>query len=86
MSSVAHIPDDPLPLGRRRIQRTPGGLVVAWLRANLFPSIPSTIVTLLLVFVLGKACISVWQWAWTPIQVVDRDPAEPDRFRILHAS
>ncbi|MFI2780676.1 ABC transporter substrate-binding protein [Streptomyces sp. ALB3] len=28
--------------------------------------------------------ISVWQWAWTPIQVVDRDPAEPDRFRTLH--
>jgi ABC-type branched-subunit amino acid transport system substrate-binding protein len=28
--------------------------------------------------------ISVWQWAWTPIQVVDRDPAEPNRFRILH--
>ena len=29
--------------------------------------------------------ISVWQWAWPPIRVVDRDPAEPDRFRILHA-
>ncbi|NGO13576.1 amino acid ABC transporter substrate-binding protein [Streptomyces sp. HC44] len=29
--------------------------------------------------------ISVWQWAWPPVQVVDRDPAEPDRFRILHA-
>jgi ABC-type branched-subunit amino acid transport system substrate-binding protein len=28
--------------------------------------------------------ISVWQWAWPPIQVVDRDPAAPDRFRILH--
>ncbi len=28
--------------------------------------------------------ISVWQWAWPPVQVVDRDPAEPDRFRILH--
>ncbi|MGV9384139.1 ABC transporter substrate-binding protein [Nonomuraea sp. NPDC003707] len=28
--------------------------------------------------------ISVWQWAWTPVQVVDRDPAEPDRFRVLH--
>jgi ABC-type branched-subunit amino acid transport system substrate-binding protein len=28
--------------------------------------------------------ISVWQWAWTPIQVADRDPAESDRFRILH--
>lgn len=29
--------------------------------------------------------ISVWQWAWPPIQVADRDPAKPDRFRILHA-
>ncbi|MFE0137100.1 ABC transporter substrate-binding protein [Streptomyces sp. NPDC059037] len=29
--------------------------------------------------------ISVWQWDRPPIQVVDRDPAEPDRFRILHA-
>ena len=30
--------------------------------------------------------ISVWQWAWPPVQVVDRDPAKPDRFRILHTS
>ena len=29
--------------------------------------------------------IGVWQWAWAPVQVVDRDPARPDRFRILHA-
>ncbi|WP_282794606.1 ABC transporter substrate-binding protein [Streptomyces sp. CC224B] len=28
--------------------------------------------------------ISVWQWAWTPVHVVDRDPAQPDRFRTLH--
>lgn len=28
--------------------------------------------------------IGVWQWAWTSVQVVDRDPAAPDRFRILH--
>ena len=28
--------------------------------------------------------IGVWQWTWPSIQVVDRDPAEPDRFRILH--
>ena len=27
--------------------------------------------------------ISVWQWAWPPIQVVDRDPAAPGRFRVL---
>jgi ABC-type branched-subunit amino acid transport system substrate-binding protein len=30
--------------------------------------------------------ISVWQWAWPPIQVVARDPAEPGRFRVLHAA
>ena len=29
--------------------------------------------------------ISVWQWAWAPVQVADRDPADPDRFRVLHA-
>jgi ABC-type branched-subunit amino acid transport system substrate-binding protein len=28
--------------------------------------------------------IGVWQWAWAPVQVVDRDPAEPGRYRILH--
>ena len=30
--------------------------------------------------------ISVWQWTWPPTQVVDRDPAKPDRFRVLHAT
>lgn len=29
--------------------------------------------------------IGVWQWAWPPIQVVDREPAAPDRFRVLLA-
>jgi ABC-type branched-subunit amino acid transport system substrate-binding protein len=28
--------------------------------------------------------IGVRQWTWAPIQVVDRDPANPDHFRILH--
>jgi len=28
--------------------------------------------------------IGVWQWAWPPVQVVDRDPAGPERFRVLH--
>lgn len=27
--------------------------------------------------------IDNWQWAWPPVQVVDRDPADPDRFRVL---
>ncbi|MFE6777817.1 ABC transporter substrate-binding protein [Streptomyces sp. NPDC057702] len=26
----------------------------------------------------------VWQWAWPPVQVVDRDPAQPDHFRVRH--
>jgi len=30
--------------------------------------------------------VSVWQWAWAPTQVVDRDPEQPDRFRVLHAT
>lgn len=33
-----------------------------------------------------KPGISVWQCASSPIQVVDRDPAGPDRFRVLHAN
>jgi hypothetical protein len=28
--------------------------------------------------------INVWQWARAPIQIVDRDPTQLDRFRILH--
>jgi hypothetical protein len=30
--------------------------------------------------------VSVWQWAWPPVQVVARDPDEPGRFRVLHAT
>jgi ABC-type branched-subunit amino acid transport system substrate-binding protein len=29
---------------------------------------------------------SVWQWAWAPVQVADRDPADLHRFRILAAA
>ncbi|WP_345278379.1 ABC transporter substrate-binding protein [Streptomyces gulbargensis] len=32
------------------------------------------------------AGIGVRQWAWAPVQVVDRDPARPDRFRVLRSS
>jgi ABC-type branched-subunit amino acid transport system substrate-binding protein len=28
--------------------------------------------------------LTVWQWAWPAIQVADRDPAHPTRFRVLH--
>lgn len=30
--------------------------------------------------------VSVWQWASAPIQVAARDPAQPDRFHVLHAA
>ncbi|MEV0093251.1 ABC transporter substrate-binding protein [Streptomyces sp. NPDC050738] len=30
--------------------------------------------------------INVWQWAWAPAQVADRDPDSVDRFRILHTA
>ena len=30
--------------------------------------------------------INVWQWAWAPVQVADRDPASPDRFRVLRSA
>ncbi|MFE5333288.1 ABC transporter substrate-binding protein [Embleya sp. NPDC056575] len=30
--------------------------------------------------------ISVWQWAWPPTQVVDRNPTEPNHFRVLHTA
>ena len=30
--------------------------------------------------------VSVWQWAWPAVQVADRDPAEPRRFRVLHTA
>ncbi|MFI6816513.1 ABC transporter substrate-binding protein [Nonomuraea sp. NPDC050328] len=29
--------------------------------------------------------INVWQWAWPPIQVVERDPQTLDHFRVLHS-
>ncbi|WP_308797829.1 ABC transporter substrate-binding protein [Agromyces silvae] len=29
--------------------------------------------------------VSAWQWAWAPVQVVDRDPASPERLRVLYA-
>ncbi|MBR0751340.1 amino acid ABC transporter permease [Bradyrhizobium jicamae] len=64
MTSIAHTPEDPLPLGRPRARRTLGGMIVAWLRVNLFATVPSGIITLLMLFVLGKAAIGLWQWGF----------------------
>ena len=60
MTVMTDIPDLPRP----RVQRTFVGRVIVWLRTNLFPTIPSTIVSLLLILVLGKGLISLVEWGW----------------------
>jgi general L-amino acid transport system permease protein len=64
MTVMTDIPGSPLPSARPRTNKTLTRLVVAWLRANLFATIPSTTITLLLVLVLGKGLVSLVQWGW----------------------
>ena len=73
MTSVTEAPQDPLPFSRPRSRRTFGGHFVGWLRQNLFFSIPSTIVSLLLIFVLAKGCASFAQWGvWNAVWTCPR--------------
>src|SRR5258708_23163472 len=68
MTSVTDAPKNPLPFARSRHRRVAGNRVIRWLRANLFSSIPSTIISLLLILVLAKACVSLLQWGfWNAI-------------------
>src|SRR6201988_2690124 len=60
MTVMTDIPE----IARPRVKRTLVGFVIAWLRTNLFATIPSTIITLLLLLVLGKGLISLVQWGW----------------------
>jgi general L-amino acid transport system permease protein len=74
MTTVTDTPENPLPLARPRNRRTLAGRIIGWLRANLFASISSTVVSLLLIFVLGKALISLVQWGfWNAIWTVPGD-------------
>jgi general L-amino acid transport system permease protein len=71
MTSVTDAPGNPLPFARSRSAKTVAGRAIGWLRTNLFASITSTIVTLLLVFLLAKAFTSLVQWGyWNAIWVV----------------
>jgi general L-amino acid transport system permease protein len=63
MTVIADAPQNPFPVGRPRSRKGSRG-VVGWLRANLFPSIPSTVVSLLLIFLLARASVSLLQWAF----------------------
>src|SRR5712675_1389713 len=70
MTSIADAPENPLPVGRSRSRRGRGG-VIGWLRANLFSSIPSTVISLLLIFLIAKASVSLVQWGyWNAIWTV----------------
>jgi general L-amino acid transport system permease protein len=64
MAFVTDAPENPLPLARSRPRAVGGGRTLRWLRANLFSSIPSSIVSLLLIALLAKACVSLVQWAF----------------------
>jgi general L-amino acid transport system permease protein len=64
MTLVTDAPQDPLPIGRSRSPKGGGGRVVRWMRTNLFSSIPSTVISLLLIFVLAKACLGIVQWGF----------------------
>src|SRR4051794_355595 len=64
MASVTDAPQNPIPFSRRRSNKTVVGRAILWLRANLFGSISSSIVSLLLIAVLSKAFISLMQWGF----------------------
>jgi general L-amino acid transport system permease protein len=65
MTTLTSAPENPLPFGGARSRRPGGGRLIRWLRANLFSSIPSSIISLLLIFLLAKACVSFVQWGIT---------------------
>jgi len=71
MTSPTGARQDTLPSGRSRSRRTRSDRAIGWLRANLFSSIPSTIISLLLIFLLAKACVSFVRWGfWNAIWTV----------------
>ena len=80
MTSMTATPESPLPIDRPLSRRTLSGRIIGWLRANLFASIPSSIISLLLIFVLGKALFSLVQWGYVnAIWMVSGDQTGPCR-------
>ena len=61
MTPATDAPKSPRPfLSRSRLG--PGGRALRWLRANLFSSISSSVISLLLILLLAKLVIGVAQW------------------------
>src|ERR1700745_4328966 len=70
MTTVTDLDQMPRPAGRRRtgLDANP---VLRWLRANLFSSITSSIITLLLLALLAKMIVSFAQWGiWDAVWTV----------------
>src|SRR6202140_1014720 len=68
MTSLTDARQDTPPSGRSRSRRTGSGRAIGWLRANLFSSIQSSLISLLLIFLLAKAGVSFVQWGfWNAI-------------------
>src|SRR5215468_690736 len=61
MTSTTDVPQDASSIGRMRTHRR-GSRALRWLRENLFSSISSSLITLLLVALLVKALFSLVQW------------------------
>jgi general L-amino acid transport system permease protein len=79
MTAVTDTPQSPLPF-QSRYRKTAGGRIVVWLRTNLFASIPSSVISVLLIFVLAKALISFLQWGfWNAIWILPSDQTGPCR-------
>ena len=79
MTAVTDTPRSPLPF-QSRYRKTAGGRIFVWLRTNLFASIPSSIISVLLIFVLAKALISFLQWGfWNAIWILPSDQTGPCR-------
>jgi general L-amino acid transport system permease protein len=74
MTTMTDTPRNPLPLAGPRYRRTLAGRIIGWLRANLFASISSSVISLLLIFVLAKALIGLVLWGfWNAIWTVPGD-------------
>jgi general L-amino acid transport system permease protein len=74
MTSITDAPENPLPFNSGRSRNIPGRSVIRWLRANLFASVTSSVISLLLIVLLAKAFVSLVQWGyWNAIWSVPGD-------------
>jgi general L-amino acid transport system permease protein len=64
MTSITDAPENPLPFNSTRSRKIAGNQIIRWLRANLFASITSSVISLILIALLAKAFVSLVQWGY----------------------